>query len=444
MSFTDELQQASFRGVPFGVRSANGRFGRRIALHEYPMRDKPWAEDLGRAARQISLEGFLISDSGIYGGGDVLDQREQMIAACEQEGSGTLVHPTLGELTVSLRGGLVVTERWDNGRYFEIQFEFVESGDRVFPSDSTDNSDATDSAADDLDAAAGDDFTGDVSDVIGDGPAITDMLTSTVNGWLDVAGPLAADATSLLSMVGTLSGEYGRYFGGRTRGFGSAAQPVNDETVASLIVQGASSRAAIAQASASLQTAAAGGQPAAIATAGQAFAAAMLAAMVDPADGVRLLGQLGNFYPAQYTSSAPMGQALAQVQTATGALLRRAAIGALARAVAQYQPASQDDASAVMTSVSGQIADEITAAGDSGDDASFVALRSLRAAVVTELSAKGALLPAMRQFSFGAALPSLVLANRLYRDPMRADELTTEANPIHPAFFPNSFRALAS
>src|SRR5436305_959267 len=68
----DSLQQASFRGIPFGVLSGAGRFGRRLALHEYPNRDKPWPEDMGRATRRIALTGFLISDSAVYAGGGSL------------------------------------------------------------------------------------------------------------------------------------------------------------------------------------------------------------------------------------------------------------------------------------------------------------------------------------------------------------------------------------
>jgi prophage DNA circulation protein len=40
-------------------------------------------------------------------------------------------------------------------------------------------------------------------------------------------------------------------------------------------------------------------------------------------------------------------------------------------------------------------------------------------------------------------MPVLVLANRVYRDATRADELTTQIDPIHPAFCPKSFKALA-
>src|SRR4051812_33537247 len=113
MSFFEQLRDASFRGIPFGVFSSEARFGRRNAVHEYPYRDTVWVEDLGRAARRISLIGFLVGD-------DVIAQREQLIAACETEGDGELIHPTLGHLTDSLMS-LSTEERWERGRVFELR-----------------------------------------------------------------------------------------------------------------------------------------------------------------------------------------------------------------------------------------------------------------------------------------------------------------------------------
>ncbi|ATW22312.1 hypothetical protein BJP44_04115 [Candidatus Williamhamiltonella defendens] len=53
----------------------------------------------------MTVKGFLVEDSVIYGGGAVIDQRSNLIAACETAGAGTLIHPTYGELTVSIPSG---------------------------------------------------------------------------------------------------------------------------------------------------------------------------------------------------------------------------------------------------------------------------------------------------------------------------------------------------
>jgi prophage DNA circulation protein len=40
-------------------------------------------------------------------------------------------------------------------------------------------------------------------------------------------------------------------------------------------------------------------------------------------------------------------------------------------------------------------------------------------------------------------VPAFVMAQLLYQNGARADELTARANPVHPAFMPLRFKALA-
>ncbi|HDR9510661.1 TPA: hypothetical protein QDC03_005836 [Burkholderia cepacia] len=87
---------------------------------------------------------------------------------------------------------------------------------------------------------------------------------------------------------------------------------------------------------------------------------------------------------------------------------------------------------------------EIEVAGNQGEDQTYEALRSLRAAIIQDLNKRGAGLSSIKTFDMKGGLPSLVLGQRLYRDAGRADELVTQANPVHPAFMPLSFRALSS
>ena len=158
MSVFGLLRSASFRGVPFGVLAGETKVGRRNAVHEYPYRDEPWVEDLGRASRKFSFTAFLVQDALIYGGGDVTVQRDLLLAVCEQPDSGILIHPTLGILNVSLLEPVGIREKWDKGRYFEIDFSFIESGANGLPNilDATEALVGT--AAGALDAAVGADF----------------------------------------------------------------------------------------------------------------------------------------------------------------------------------------------------------------------------------------------------------------------------------------------
>lgn len=128
-----KLRPSSFRGVPFAVIAEEGSHGRRQAVHEYPYRDTAWIEDMGRGVRRIVIRGFIIQDSQLYGGGDVISQRQALIAACEEKGSGTLIHPTLGEMTVSIpENGLRLSGSADAGRVFEFTLMVIESGVKVF------------------------------------------------------------------------------------------------------------------------------------------------------------------------------------------------------------------------------------------------------------------------------------------------------------------------
>ena len=460
MSWFDQLQQASFRGVPFGVFGSDGRFGRRVAVHEYPNRDKPYIEDLGRSTRRISLTGFLIENSLVYGGGDALSQRDAMVAAAEAAGAGTLVHPTLGELQVSVPdGGLSVVERWDQGRYFEIGFTFIESGERQFPSASTTTPDALNSLAGSLDLSAAQDFVssltrsvnlglGIVQGALSLGSAVVGSVVGTVAGLVSLAGTAARDATSLFNLASLLTGNYGRYVnanvssafaGGQTSGAGI--------TVATLEAEGAQDRAAVAAASSALSAAASSldaSSALSFTTAAQGLTAALGTAVVNPSDALRLFGALAQYTP---DSSAGLGQTAAAeqlAQDATSALLRRAAIGALVRAIGQYAPSSYDDASQVRTQVTGYLDSEILIAGDAGDDASYSALRAVRQMAVALLIQLGAGLPRLQEFTYNAPLPALTLAQRIYADASRADQLIDQARPIHPAFMPTRFQALAN
>lgn len=180
------------------------------------------------------------------------------------------------------------------------------------------------------------------------------------------------------------------------------------------------------------------------AVAAQELAAALYGAAVKRADALRLLSSLADFFPDDVTSTSVIGSAMAVTQDATGELFRRAAIVALARASAEYEPTSADDAAAVRQAVCGALDAEIVSAGDHGQDATFNALRALRAAVSHDLAMRGAQLAGVVRVGSNLSMPAPVLAQRLYRNPVRSDELVSQANPIHPAFMPTKFKALSS
>lgn len=111
---------ASFRGVPFFVESDEIGGGRRAVVHEFPLRDLPYAEDLGAASVALRVDGYVIGD-------DYLTQKEALIAALQGEaGPGELVLPGHGvKSAICLKWGCR-TSRGDGGMA-TFALEFVET-----------------------------------------------------------------------------------------------------------------------------------------------------------------------------------------------------------------------------------------------------------------------------------------------------------------------------
>lgn len=143
---SDSLRPASFRGVPFQVESTELGAGRRTQLHEYPQRDKPYVEDLGRATRDLSFYGFVVGE-------DYVDQANSLLSALEEAGPGTLVHPWFGTLQVSLKEPARVSLDAALG-VARFSMAFIESGELEFPAAQSSTQAATRNAASALESAS--------------------------------------------------------------------------------------------------------------------------------------------------------------------------------------------------------------------------------------------------------------------------------------------------
>lgn len=150
------LLTASFRGIPFGILDTRGSGGRRVRTHEYPFRDEPYSEDLGRRARRFQFSGFLVGD-------DAPEQLEPLLRAAEQKHSGMLVHPTRGYMQMQLEP-VEYEERWDKGRYIEVRLSFVEPGRALYPASSTDTQAQTKATVDVGEVAVSDAYTKAIED----------------------------------------------------------------------------------------------------------------------------------------------------------------------------------------------------------------------------------------------------------------------------------------
>lgn len=127
MANKTNLRPASFRGIPFKIKRATTRVGRRVITHEFPFKDVPYTEDLGRGAREYTLEAHVIGD----GHEDIRDQLIQAIEGNKEP--GILMHPIFGAVRV-VPGPIehVFDNTEGNIEYFN--FTFLEAGENKYPS----------------------------------------------------------------------------------------------------------------------------------------------------------------------------------------------------------------------------------------------------------------------------------------------------------------------
>jgi prophage DNA circulation protein len=114
------LGPASFRGAFFHVEAGGKASGRRVALHEYPKRNLPYAEDMGRRAKRFRISGYLI-------GPNFTRPRDLLVSALEADGPGLLVLPKISALQVVCEG-YTLTEVRERGGFCTVEMQFVEAG----------------------------------------------------------------------------------------------------------------------------------------------------------------------------------------------------------------------------------------------------------------------------------------------------------------------------
>lgn len=127
----DRLIAASFKGVVYHVEQQARSSGRRMVAHEYPKRDLPYAEDMGRHIIRYQVTGYVI-------GPNYMLRRDELIAVLEEEGPGVLNDPYVsGDIHLLEYGSgrplyscerYSVTESRERGGYAMFEMVFVESG----------------------------------------------------------------------------------------------------------------------------------------------------------------------------------------------------------------------------------------------------------------------------------------------------------------------------
>jgi prophage DNA circulation protein len=124
-TWRDDLLPASFRGIKFLIEQATVPVGRKGQLHEYPQRDEPFFESLGKQSQIHKVSAFVIGD-------DCFERRDKLLEALEKEGPGELVHPWLGRMQVNV-GECDLSHSRPEGGMARLELTFYPSKPRKFP-----------------------------------------------------------------------------------------------------------------------------------------------------------------------------------------------------------------------------------------------------------------------------------------------------------------------
>lgn len=378
MSWRDTFTgKGSFRGIEFLVRYDEAEVGRRTALHQYPLRDKPYAEDMGRAARSFTFDAYVLGD-------DYMTKRDALIAALEKKGTATLVHPYYGTMRVKLLRPARVQQNTRRGGMAVFSIAVVEDGGLQFPTQSADTQASVKTKADALNTAATSDFVSKFN--------ISGLPDKYVS---DLSTEIDATLSSLTSTV-----------------------TATTSPISSLIRQPANMAGAI------------------VGTMHE-----VLAQATEPLCALNLYGDLfdaSGSMPIVTTTSTRRQQATSA--QAVHLITQRSAVAEACRASAEASYSSRDQALTIMSTLLDAIdAQQLVtgvSTGDPIDGDVYEALEALRASVVEDLRTRGAQLPSLISYKPDATLPALVVAHRLYGDATRADEIVTRNHITHPLFVP--------
>lgn len=394
-----KFRGGSFRGVPFRTVDAEAQIGRRNQVHEYPQRDVPYTEDLGRRARRFRVEAYVLGDN-------YLAERDALIQALEASGPGNLTHPRWGSLDVAVADVVNVKESPREGGIAHFSITFVEHGENQFPQATVNTVADLEQLADAADEAAEADFADDF-DVSG-ASVLAEQAISGVGNIQGLTGAVAAllatarQATSVAGLATIL---------GLT---GALSNTLTDLVRTPLV---------LVQALRSIY-------------------AELVQQVLRPLSAFAEL-QMVFFGNTRRGGAALPSSTAARSQendNARADLNRRLALTNQARllAVALAQGGAgvvtADQARALRNALLAQIDTEL----EVNDPPSAVAsaLGQVRAALVRDVAARSEFLQQRASYTPQAVLPALLLAHTIYQDATRYEELVARNGVLHPAFVP--------
>lgn len=433
MGWREELRPASFRGVPFLVESSEQQIGRRAVQTEYPGRDEPCPEDLGRRAWSDSLAAFVLGDNH-------LEQANRLTEALNQRGPGELVHPYLGTLLVQI-GEASVRHSNREGGMSSFTIPLMEAGPAVTPNETPNTDIALQESCDVAEKSLLDEFT-EFFGVEGMTQGLVDELATAYDTGLEAIAPgqdlfakgqdlwakgqgyinvgnswiakgqswvgRVTDITKVFTNPAALGG--GLFFGLRDimGVFGHVGS-------SSSMSKSASTQTAPAAATPSLNTPATGPTPSA----------------------GKILDVLRNVPAVENTRIQPVNltEARKDQKAMQGALLdlmHSATVIAAGQASSLVEYQDQDQAEQVQQ----VFIAAIEQAQERASDTVYQHLEQVRVDLIKDLSSRGAGLPSVTRIKPAHTLPSLVQAYQLYGDSRREGQLVDRNRLSHPGFVP--------
>jgi prophage DNA circulation protein len=379
----DQLRPASWRGLTFPVEDAGVTVGRRVQVHEYPKRDKPFVDGL----RTVPVTAVIV-------GLDYIERVNRLLAEAEKPGAGTLVHPWLGTMQVTLSEPVRAQFSSKGLGRAVVDFVFVEAGELVFPVAQPATQQAAREQADKLSAASQADF----------------AESFKTDGAADFVGQ---DALAKLGEVGdAVSAGLSAVLPGLQQLAGLQAQVTRWQA---LIDNPAALAAAVA---------------------GTLGLSGVFGLASDVSGLVRgLLAFVAGFRDddGPVVQSPGRAQAHANSIAITG-LVRRVVLAQAVGASASYPADVYDDAVSLRDQLLAAIDAEALLAGD----AAYRALLASRAAVWRDLTDRSQGSARLRTVRPLVPVPALALAYDLYEDAGRDAEITARNRVRHPGFVPAS------
>lgn len=189
------MQPASFRGVPFRVNDESGPVGRDVQIHEYPKKDEPYVEDMGRRTRTYRFTAYVV-------GANCFDERDALLKALDEPGPGELVHPWYGRKTVTATNECSVSHRMDEGGVVRFELVFVDSGKLENPKPVTNTGQQLKAAAESVESSALDRF----QTALGAVDMARVKANSLASGVSGIFGAVQGYLSPFTSLFGTVSG----------------------------------------------------------------------------------------------------------------------------------------------------------------------------------------------------------------------------------------------